>query len=279
MATKKKEDPIPLTEPPTIDVLIRQINKEFGDGTAGRIEDFKEMKVERIKTNIPQLDEAVGGGFPLGTMVELYGTPSSGKSLIAQKLIADVQKKGKAAVYIDCESTFDPVFARQLGVDPNKVVLIQTSMGEDTFAIMRKLLEAEPGIIVFDSIGAMVTKVEGEKEFQDTIIAPKARLLSRALPVINQVNKNTLILFINQLRTNITAQGSFGSFTPGGKSLGYYSSIRVELKVDSDYIHPEGKKTGDIIGQVVQFNVKKNKTAIPFKTGSFKFIYEGAKFE
>lgn len=275
MASKTKEK----LEKTPLDKMMAEINKEFGETIISRVEDFEDAHVERITTGIKQLDDAVGGGFPRGKFVELYGFPSSGKSTVSLLLCAEAQRRGLEVVYVDCESTFDPEFARSLGVNPDRVILVQTAMGEELFAILKKLLELEPGVIVVDSIGAMITKSEGETEFEKAMVAPKARLLSRALPVINQLNTNTLLVFINQLRTNLTAMGSFGTTTPGGKAMGFFASVRIEFKIDKDFLYADGKKSGDIVGQVVQFNIKKNKTSKPFRTGSFKFFYDGPRFE
>lgn len=270
---KEKLDKTPL------DKMIAEINKEFGETIISRVEDFQEQEVERYQTGIPQLDNAVGGGFPKGKMIELFGFPSSGKSTVSLLLCADAQRKGQEVVYIDCEATFDPVFARSLGVNPDRVILVQTSVGEELFTIIRKILEAKPGIIVIDSIGAMITKNEEEADFEKAFVAPKARLMSRALPIINEINTDTLMIFINQLRTNVTPMGAFGNTTPGGKAMGYYASVRVEFKVGKDFLYPDGKKSGQVIGQSVEFNIKKNKTAKPHETGSFKFFYDGPRFE
>lgn len=273
--TKTKE----IFESASLETLMAQINKDFGETIISRIGNFAERKMERLVSGIKQLDAAVGGGFPRGMMIELFGPPSSGKSTVSLLLCADAQRKGLDVVYIDCESTFDPVFAKALGVDPEKVILVQTAIGEDLFLILRKILPANPGVVVVDSIGAMITKPEEEAEFDKAIIAPKARLMSRALPIINDINQDTLIVFINQLRTNLTPMGAFGSVTPGGKAMGFYAAVRVEFKMDKEFLYPDGKKSGDIIGQIVQFNVRKNKTARPMQTGSFKFFYDGPRFE
>jgi recombination protein RecA len=255
-------------------MLIAQVNKKMGETVVGRIGKMVNLQTERFSTGITQLDEALGGGFPRGRMVELFGLPSSGKSLIAQLIVADAQKKGGECVYMDAEGSFDPAFAEKLGVNVKDLVLVQSGIGEDMIDIMCKLLAAEPAVIVVDSVGSMITRSETEESVEKVFMAPKARLMSKGLPKLTALNKNTLIIFINQLRNVITTWGGGGTTTTGGMALGFYSSIRLEIKKDKDLLY-EGPKTGhDPIGQIAHFRVVKNKTAQPYKTGSFKFIYE-----
>lgn len=275
----KKKEAVEEVAVPTIDTIMAEINKEFGESIIGRVGDFDVEDVPRLTTGIEKLDAAAGGGFPLGKIVEFFGQPSSGKSLTSLLLIAEAQRRGLESIYIDCEASFDATFAKALGADPDKMILIQTAMGEDIFNMMKKLLEINPGIIVVDSVGAMLTRQEMEEDIDKALMAPKARFMSRMLPILNQINQDTLIVFINQQRSNITPMGTFGSTTPGGKALAYYSSIRVEFKTDTNnFLHPEGQKGGKIIGQVIQFNFRKNKTARPHETGSIRFYYDGPRF-
>jgi recombination protein RecA len=262
-------------ETPTLNKVIAQINKDAGEVVVGRLADMENINTERIPCGIKALDDAVGGGFPLGRMVEFFGLESSGKSLIAQLIMANAQKKGGECVYVDAEGSFDPTFAKMLGVDTDKVAIVQTGIGEDIVDTIAKLLEAEPMVIVIDSIGAMITREEVEQSVEKIFMAPKARLMSKGLPKLTTLNKKTLIIFINQLRKVITSWGGGGFTTPGGMALGFYSSIRLEVKRDKEFIYADNKKSGEIIGQIVHFNVKKNKTAIPYKTGSFKYYFDG----
>lgn len=258
---------------PSLNRVIAEINKKAQENVVGRVPDMPTMTVERLTTSVPQLDDALGGGLPKGRIIELYGQPSAGKSLISLFAIREAQKKGLDCIYLDCEDSFDPEWAESLGVDLKKLVLSQSSVGEDTLEMVLKLLKAKPAIIVIDSVAAMVTRAELEEPIEKAFMAPKARLMSKALAILNSQNKGTTIIFINQLRNTMSMYGPQFT-TPGGQALKFYCSVRIEIKKTED-IHEEGKKTLPVIGQVVGFKITKNKTAPPFKTGSFKFLYDG----
>lgn len=270
-----KEEP----KTPSLNRIIAQINKDAEETVIGRIGDMKNVVGERIPSGVPALDEAVGGGFPLGRMVEFYGLPSSGKSLIAQLIVAQAQKQGKECVYVDCESGFDPEFAEKLGVDTKKLVLVQTGIGEDVIDVVAKVLKAKPGVIVIDSVGAMITREEVSESVEKVFMAPKARLMSKGLPKLTALNEGTLIIFINQLRKIITSWGGGGSTTTGGTALGFYASIRLEIRKDKDLLYKDDKKSGEVVGQIIQCYVTKNKTAAPFRLASFKFYYDNCRVE
>lgn len=268
----------PVDEPkPTLNRVIAEINKKYGENIIGRISDMENVTTERISSGIPSLDTALGGGLPFKRIVELYGIPSGGKSLMAMRFVKQAQEKGLDCIYIDAEGSFDIVFAEQLGVDPKKLVIAQSAVGEDTLELVCKLLPTEPGVIVVDSVAAMITQAEMEQPLEQQFMAPKARLMSRGLAKINTLNKKTLIIFINQLRSTMAMYGP-PTTTTGGRALGHYASIRVEVK-KGDLIYEEDKKTNPVIGQIVSFYVTKNKTAPPFRLGSFKFFYEGSRIE
>jgi len=263
---------------PSLNRIIAQINKKAGETVVGRLGDMKSISTVRIPTGIVKLDESLSGGFPVGRMIELYGLPSSGKSLIAQLLIAEAQKLGGECVYVDAEGSFDPIFATKLGIKTDDLAIVQTGIGEDIIDTMCELLRAEPMIIVVDSVGAMITRDETEESVEKVFMAPKARLLSKGLPKLTALNKKTLIVFINQLRKNVSLFGPSGNTTTGGMALGFYASVRVEVKRDREFLYEGGKKSGEIVGQIVQYNVTKNKTASPYKIGSFRFYFDG-RFE
>ena len=260
---------------PTLNEIMAQINKKAGETVVQRLGKMEHVALERIPSGITNLDEAVGGGFPRGRMVELYGLPSSGKSLIAQYIIANAQKAGGDCVYVDAEGAFDPKFASLLGVNVDNLALVQTGIGEDVIDVVAKLLEAEPAVIVIDSVGAIITRDEYAESVEKVFMAPKARLMSKGLPKLTAKNKKTLIIFINQLRQIISTWGGGGTATTGGMALGFYSSIRVEVKRDKELLYKDDKKSGEVVGQIVHFNVKKNKTAPPHREGSFKFFFTG----
>lgn len=259
---------------PSLARVIAEINKKAGEIVIGKATDMP-LNVERHVTGIQALDVALGGGLPAKRIVELYGQPSAGKSLISLLAIAQAQKKGLECAYLDCEDTFDAVWAKKLGVDPDKLLLSQSSVGEDTLELVLKLLKAKPAIIVVDSVAAMITRAELEEDIDKAFMAPKARLMSKGLSILNAQNKGTTIIFINQLRATMAMYGP-KFVTPGGNALKFYSSVRVEIKRTED-INEDDKKTKPVIGQVVGFKVTKNKTAPPFQTGAFKFYYEDGR--
>ena len=252
-----------------ISKVILEINKKYGDNTIGYVSGMKTLDIERTSSGSTLLDWALGGGWPLGRFCELYGHFSSGKSLICLKTIAAAQKRGMSCVYIDAENGFDPVFATSVGVDVNKLLLSQLSQGESAIDLVNNLLEAKIDLIVVDSVAALVPKVEMEEEMEHLNIAPAARLMSKGLRKMNALNMNTLVLFINQIRMS---PGSYGNpeVTTGGKALGHYASIRLEVR-RGDFL----KDKEQPIGQVVKFKVTKNKTAPPYRQGYFNFYYTG----
>lgn len=258
---------------PSLKRVIAQINKDAGENVIGKLSDMPLLSVERLSTGVKQLDEALGGGFPSKRVVELYGQPSAGKSLISLLVIKEAQKLGKQCVYLDVEDTFDAEWAKKLGVNTDELILSQSSVGEDTLGLVIKLLKAEPDIIVVDSVAAMITRAELEEDIDKAFMAPKARLMSKGLSIINALNKKTLIIFINQLRATMAMYGP-QFVTPGGNALKFYTSVRVEVK-KTEELHEDDKKTKPVIGQIIGFKTTKNKTAAPFQVGSFKFFYDG----
>lgn len=271
MPTNKKEK----EETPSLSMVMAQINKTAGENVVQRIGKMEKIDVDRIPTGVKKLDDALGGGFPVGRMVELYGLPASGKTLIAQLIIAQAQKMGGDCVFVDAEGSFDPEFAKKLGVNIEELALVQTGIGEDIIDTVAKLLKAEPMVVVIDSVGAMITRTEFEESVEKVFMAPKARLMSKGLPKLTALNRKTLIIFINQQRNIITTWGGGGMTTTGGMALGFYSSVRLEIKRDKELLYEGAKKTSEVIGQLVLYNVTKNKCAPPHKRGSFRFFFDG----
>lgn len=255
-----------------IDLVIAELNKKYGAGTISRLKDFANLNLPSLSSGIHFLDWSISGigkGFPRGGIVELYGLPSSGKSLISAITVAQTQRKGGDCVWIDCENAFDPEFASKLGVDINKIIISQSSIGEPTLDLICKLLEAQPDLVVIDSVASMVPLADMEKPFDEPVMATRARLMSRGLAKITALNKRTLIIFINQLRSNIGMYGA-PSVTTGGRALGHYTSVRLEIKT-GDFIEENKQR----IGQIVKFRVTKNKVGPPWKEGFFEFYYDG----
>jgi len=252
-----------------VEKVILRINKKFGENTIGKIGKMPTVKAERISSGSPYFDWAIGGGWPRGKTVELYGPYSSGKSLIALRTIAEAQKKDIECVYLDAENAFDPDFAKLLGVDPDKLVISQLSSGEGIFDIINMLLDSDVGLIVIDSVASLVPKYEEEESMEKQTIGLHARLMSKALrKITGRASKNkTLIIFVNQIREKIGGYGN-PEITTGGRALGFYSSLRVEVRRGE--LLKEEKK---IIGQQVKFKVTKSKVGPPFRDGYFIFYH------
>jgi len=267
-----------------LEALLAKINKTYGENTIGFGKDLKYSDIERVPSGSLFLDWTLGknikdgtSGWPLGRIIELYGPESSGKSLICLKTIAEAQKLGHACVYFDCENSFDKIFATTLGVDINKLVISRESQGEKLLDLACELLKETEDlkVMIFDSLASMIPTVEIDKSLEEQQMAPMARLMSKGLRKLTAMNKNNaLIIFINQLRENPGA-GPYANpeYTPGGKSLKFYASIRVEIR-KGDFIFKEGDKKIKL-GQTVKFKVVKNKTDVPLKEGNFRFLYTG----
>jgi len=253
----------------SLDKIVLEINKKFGENTIGKINDMPVIETERVSSGSPYLDWAIGGGFPLGRTVELYGVFSSGKSLIALRTVAEFQKLGKNVVYLDSENAFSPDFAKLVGVDPDKLVISQISAGEEVFNIIDQLLDADVSLIVVDSIASLVPQYELDEAMEKQTIGLHARLMSKALrKITGKASKNkTLILFINQIREKPTNYGN-PNITTGGRALGFYASLRVEISRGE--LLEENKVK---IGQQVKFKVTKSKICPPFRDGYFLFYY------
>jgi len=248
---------------------ILEINKKFGENTIGKITDMPTVKTERVSSGSPFLNWAIGSGWPLGRTVELYGPYSSGKSLIALRTVATAQKQGLKCVYLDSENAFDPIFASRIGVDINTLVISQVSAGEEVFDIVDALLESDVAIIVIDSVASLVPKYELEESIEKQTMALQARLMSKALRKITaKAAKNkTLIIFVNQIREKLNSYGN-PEITSGGRALGFYASLRVEVR-RGEWLKDEKK----IIGQQVKFKVTKSKVCSPYRDGYFMFYH------
>jgi recombination protein RecA len=249
--------------------VILEINKKFGSNTIGRIGDMPAIETERVSSGSPYLDWCTGGGWPLGRTIELYGVFSSGKSLIALRTVAEFQKLGKNVVYLDSENAFSPDFAKHIGIDPDSLVISQVSGGEDVFDIIEKLLDTDVSLIVVDSVASLLPAYEEENEMGKQTIGLHARLMSKGLRKITgkAARNRTLIIFINQIREKPTTYGN-PNITTGGRALGFYSSLRVE--VSRGELIQEDKK---VIGQQVKFKVTKSKVSPPFRDGYFLFYH------
>jgi len=253
-----------------IDKIVAEINKKFGDHTIGRVTDMPLVDIKRISSGSPYVDWALGGGWPLGRTIELYGPFSSGKTLVALRTVAEAQKKGLTCVYFDAENTFDKEFATKIGVKMDELILSTVSNGEQLFNMIEKILGSNVAIIVVDSVAGLVPTYEEENEMEKQTIGLHARLMSKGLRKITAkaAQNQTLVMFVNQIREKPTMYGN-PNITTGGRALGFYSSIRME--VNRGEILVDGNKKP--IGQEVKFKVTKSKVSAPYKDGYFIFYH------